>query len=155
LGDPLHQRHPAVPGEHHPGALLLGHPRRGERDRRVGDDPGDEQPLPLDDPQGALVLPQRVPFLIRCRLADPAAVADPPVGPAGAPRARAQCPMPRPPSTGMTAPVMYAAASPARNVTTAATSSGVAIRPSGTCPRISACRCSSSAAVMAVATKPG
>src|SRR5207245_1826030 len=37
----------------------------------------------------------------------------------------AQRPMPRPPSTGTTAPVMKAAASEHRNVTAAATSSGV------------------------------
>ncbi len=42
-----------------------------------------------------------------------------------------QCPMPRPPSTGMTAPVTYAASGPARKRTTPATSSGVANRPAG------------------------
>ena len=43
----------------------------------------------------------------------------------------AQWPMPRPPSTGMTAPVMYAASSEARKRTAAATSSGSAKRPAG------------------------
>src|SRR5690242_19754013 len=44
-----------------------------------------------------------------------------------------QCPIPSPPSTGTRAPVMYAAASLARNRTTPATSSTSAYRPSGTC----------------------
>ena len=41
--------------------------------------------------------------------------------------------MPSPPSTGSTAPVMYPAASEARNLTVAATSSSSPKRPSGTC----------------------
>ena len=42
-----------------------------------------------------------------------------------------QWPIPSPPSTGMTAPVTYPAASLASQVTTAATSSGAANRPAG------------------------
>ena len=44
--------------------------------------------------------------------------------------------MPKPPSTGMTAPVTYPASGPARNATAPATSSAEAYRPSGTAPRM-------------------
>ena len=50
-------------------------------------------------------------------------------------RTRRQCPIPSPPSTGITAPLMYAASGPARKRTTCATSSGVANRPVGICDR--------------------
>src|SRR5688500_1344562 len=66
-----------------------------------------------------------------------------------------QWPIPRPPSTGSTAPVMYAAPGEARKVTAAATSSGEANRPRGTAAARSAWRWSPRAAVMSVVTGPG
>src|SRR3954451_20463851 len=73
----------------------------------------------------------------------------------GGRRDRGQCPIPRPPSTGSTAPVTYDASSVARKAMTAATSSGVAVRPRGTAARISSLRASLRSAVMSVSTKPG
>ena len=49
LGRPLGQRlGPAERGEHHLGALLLGHPGAGERDGRRREHAGDEQLLVLE-----------------------------------------------------------------------------------------------------------
>ena len=48
LRDPLHQPHPAEPGEHDLRALLLRDPRRVEGQRRVGDHSGDEQALAVE-----------------------------------------------------------------------------------------------------------
>ena len=42
---PLHQPHPAEPGQHDRGALFLGDLRDREGDRGVGDHAGDEQSL--------------------------------------------------------------------------------------------------------------
>src|SRR5205085_11666628 len=64
-------------------------------------------------------------------------------------------PMPRPPSTGTTAPVTYAAASEHRKAMTSATSSGVPNRPRGTCAASAPRRSSDSASVMAVVIGPG
>ena len=55
----------------------------------------------------------------------------------------------------MTAPVMYAAASLARNSTTPATSPAAANLPSGTAASIAFLRSSGSTAVMSVSTNPG
>ena len=46
--DPLDQRHPAEAGEHDLRALLLREPGDRERDRGVGDDAGDQQPLAVE-----------------------------------------------------------------------------------------------------------
>ena len=50
VGDALDQLHPVEPGEHQLGARLLGHLRDVERDRGVGDDPRDEDPLTFQKP---------------------------------------------------------------------------------------------------------
>ena len=70
-------------GEHHLGALLLREARDVERDRAVGQDAGDEELLALSRPM---------------------------VVSSSCEGSEGQWPMPRPPSTGSTAPVMYAAA---------------------------------------------
>ena len=44
-GDPLHQRHPTEPGEHHGGALLLREAGGVEGHGRLGDHPGDQDVL--------------------------------------------------------------------------------------------------------------
>ncbi|GAA4812709.1 hypothetical protein GCM10023200_58110 [Actinomycetospora chlora] len=48
LRDALDQRQPPEAGEHDGGAGLLGGLRRVEGDRGVGDDPGDQDPLALE-----------------------------------------------------------------------------------------------------------
>jgi hypothetical protein len=63
--------------------------------------------------------------------------------------------MPRPPSTGITAPVTYPASGPARKATAPATSSADAYRPSGTAPMICALRSGDRTAVMSLSTNPG
>ena len=63
--------------------------------------------------------------------------------------------MPRPPSTGSTAPVMYAASGPARKATAAATSSADAIRPERDPGQDGLLAVLAQAAVMSVSTKPG
>src|SRR2546423_13356045 len=63
--------------------------------------------------------------------------------------------MPRPPSTGTTAPVTYAAALEQRKAMTSATSSGVPNRPRGTCDASASRRSSDKAAVMAGVVGPG
>ena len=57
LGDPLHQAEPAEPGEHHRRALLLRDPGHVERDRGVGEHPGDQDPLAVQDSHLALSAP--------------------------------------------------------------------------------------------------
>ena len=74
VGDALDQPQPVESGQHQFGALLLGHPGDVERDRRVGDDPGDQDPFTFEQ---------------SCHI-----------------RPFPQCPMPMPPSTGITAPEM-------------------------------------------------
>src|SRR5690606_17209981 len=128
LRDPFHQPEPAVAGEHDLRTLLLRHLGDVEAQRGVGDDTGDEQALALEESHGSL------PIVVWCS---------------------GQWPMPRPPSTGMTAPVTYPAPSEPSHVTAEATSSGLAYRPSGTCETISARRSSGRALVMSVSTKPG
>src|SRR5687767_2918850 len=66
-----------------------------------------------------------------------------------------QSPMEIPPSTGMTAPVIYPAAMEHRKATVAPTSSGVPSRPRGTSPFSSATRSSEAASSMVVAMGPG
>lgn len=48
VGDALDELHPVEAGEHQLGALLLGDLRDVERDGRVGDDPGDQDPLAFE-----------------------------------------------------------------------------------------------------------
>ena len=50
VGDALDQLHPVESGEHQLGARLLRHLRDVERDRGVGDDPRDEDPLTFQKP---------------------------------------------------------------------------------------------------------
>ena len=50
VGDALDQPHPVEPGQHQLGARLLRDLRDVERDRRVGDDPRDEDALALEKP---------------------------------------------------------------------------------------------------------
>jgi hypothetical protein len=45
IRDALDQPQPVESGQHQLGALLLGHPRDVKRDRRVGDDPADQDPF--------------------------------------------------------------------------------------------------------------
>src|SRR5436853_3856078 len=66
-----------------------------------------------------------------------------------------QSPIEIPPSTGMTAPVIYPAASEHRKATVAPTSSGVPARPRGTSPVSWAWRSSDEAPNMAVEIGPG
>src|SRR5205814_8465121 len=127
------------PGQHHRRAGLLGKPRRAEGDRLLGDDAGDQQPLAGQQSR------QNGPPL---RLLHHALVALAPLGALG----HDQWPMPTPPSTGMTAPVTYPAASLASQVTATATSSGAANRPAGICLRYPALTSSDSTAVMSVST---
>src|SRR5690606_12998611 len=79
-------------------ALLLGDPGDLEADRGVHRHPRDQDALALENAHDSLSLD-------RCSL---------------------QWPMPRPPSTGITAPVTYAAPGEASQVTAAATSSVLA-----------------------------
>jgi hypothetical protein len=58
LGDPLAQRQRATEvGQHDGGALVLGEPGGGERDRRLGQHAGDEDLLALEDPAHQCPIP--------------------------------------------------------------------------------------------------
>ena len=80
VGDALDQPHPVETGEHQFGAGLLGDLGDVERDRRVGDDPRDEDALAFEKSCHVQVLLSFVTM--------------------------SQWPMPMPPSTGITAPEM-------------------------------------------------
>jgi hypothetical protein len=100
LRDPFDEPHPAEAGEHDLRALLLRHLRDVEAQRGVGDHTGDEQSLAVEQSHGCL--------------------------PGRGNGIRDQWPMPRPPSTGMTAPVTYPAPSEPSQVTAEAISSALA-----------------------------
>ena len=87
LGDPPGDaERPAEVGDQHRRALLLGDLRGREADRGVQRDAGDQDPLAVEDAHAVVLL-----LVVRCHVGIAAV---------------AQWPMPRPPSTGMTAPVM-------------------------------------------------
>ena len=103
VGDALDQPQPVESGQHQFGALLLGHPGDVKRDRRVGDDPGDQDPFAFE--QSCHVRP-----CVSGSLSGP-------------------CPCRRRPGSPHRRCML--ASSDARKLTTPATSSAVPTRPAG------------------------